>query len=90
MEGADLGWWIAEVREALDSLAERVDTLARMCATPCLGERLVIEEGPFVGDAPVALETTRLWLERSRLMLVSPARSMAQAHVAASGLASRR
>lgn len=89
MEGADLGRSIAEVREEVESLAERIDTLTRWCATPGLGERLVVHEGPFVADTPAALETCRLWLERSHQMLAPPAQSLAQAHVAAGGLASK-
>ncbi len=89
MEGADLGRSISQVREEVESLAERIDTLARLCATPALGERLSVEEGPFCGDAPAALETSRLWLERSREMLASPAHSLAQAHIAAGGLANK-
>ncbi len=89
LEGADLGRSISEVREGVDALAERIDTLARLCAAPGLGERLVVEEGPFVGDAPAALETCRQWLERSRELLASPAQSLALAHVAAGGLASK-
>ncbi len=88
-EGADLGRCISEVREGVESLAKRIDTLARVCATPALGEQLIVAEGPFVGDAAAALETTLLWLERSHQMLTPPAQSLAQAHVAAGGLASK-
>ena len=89
MEGADLGRRISEVRDGMDSLAESIDTLARVCGTPALGEHLIVAEGPFVGDPDAALETTRLWLERSRQMLSPPAQSLAQAHVAAGGVASK-
>ena len=88
LEGADLGRHISEVREGVESLAERIDTLARACATLALDGQLTVTEGPFVGDAAAALETTRLWLERSRHMLGPPAQSLAQAHIAAGGLAS--
>lgn len=89
VEGADLGRRISEVREGMESLAERIDTLARVCATPALGEQLIVAEGPFVGDAAAALQTTRLWLERSHQMLTPPAQSLSQAHVAAGGLANK-
>ncbi len=89
VEGADLGRCISEVREGVESLAERIDTLARICAMPALGEQLIVAEGPFLGDAPAALETCRLWLERSHQMLGPPAQSLAQAHVAAGGLANK-
>ena len=89
LEGADLGRCISEVRDGVDVLAERIDTLARLCALPGLGERLVVVEGPFVGDAPAALETCRRWLERSRQALEPPAQSLALAHVTAGGLANR-
>lgn len=89
MQGADLGRCISEVREEVESLAERIDTLARLCATPALSERLIVAEGPFVGDAPAALQTCHLWLERSRQMLGPPAQSLTQAHVAAGGLANK-
>lgn len=88
-EGADLGRYISEVREGVESLAERIDTLAHVCATRALDEHLIATEGPFVGDASAALETTRLWLERSHQMLSPPAQSLAQAHIAAGGLASK-
>jgi len=89
MEGANLGRCISDVRDGIESLAESIDTLARVCATPALGEHLIVAEGPFVGDPVAALETTRLWLERSRQMLAPPAQSLAQAHVAAGGVASK-
>lgn len=89
LEGADLGRRISELREGVDLLTERIDTLARLCAKPGLDERLVVVEGPFVGDAPAALETCRRWLERSRQALDSPAQSLAMAHIAAGGLASK-
>lgn len=88
-EGADLGRCISEVRTGMEALAERIDTLARVCATPALAEQLIVVEGPFVGDAAAALQTTRLWLERSHQMLTPPAHSLAQAHIAAGGLANR-
>lgn len=89
MEGADLGRCISEVREGVESLIERIDTLARVCAMPGLDEQLIVADGPFVADATAALETTRLWLERSHQMLTPTAQSLAQAHLAAGGLASK-
>ena len=88
-EGAELGRGISELRDGMDVLAERIDALARWCAQPGVGERLVVVEGPFVGDAPAALETCRRWLEGSRQALGSPAQSLAMAHIAAGGLASK-
>lgn len=89
LEGADVGRSISEVRDGLDFLVERIDALTRLCALPGLGERLVVVEGPFVGDAPAALETCRLWLESSRQALDSPAQSLALAHLTAGGLANK-
>lgn len=88
LEGADLGRGVSEVREGVESLTARIDTLARACAAHARDDHLVVTEGPFVGDAPAALETTRLWLERSRHQLTSSAQSLVQAHIAAGGLAS--
>lgn len=89
LEGADLGRYISEVREGVESLAERIDTLARVCATRALNEQLMVTEGPFVGDAAAALETTVLWLQRSHQMLDQTGQSLAQAHIAAGGLADK-
>lgn len=89
IDGVDVGAEIAEIRGDLDALASRLDALLRVCADPGFSERLRVVEGPFVGDATAAVDTTRLWLERTRVMLSPPAGTMVQAHIAAGGLAGR-
>ncbi|SDS62255.1 hypothetical protein SAMN04489812_2477 [Microlunatus soli] len=86
--GVDLNDAIARVCRDLDLLSDQVDALQRLCRDPGLREALVIEDGPFAGDAPAALDTAHSWLRRSRLMIHLTARPLANAHIALGGLSS--
>ncbi|HWC84797.1 MAG TPA: hypothetical protein VG756_32965 [Pseudonocardiaceae bacterium] len=49
--------------------------------------RLVVTEGPFVGEPEEALATTALWAKEARAASEQTRRAIENAHIAASGLA---
>ncbi|GAA1918196.1 hypothetical protein GCM10009737_19560 [Nocardioides lentus] len=80
---------VAAVRRDLELLETRLRRLESALRDPAAAEGLVAVDGPFAGDAPAAASTAALWLARARTRLEGPRASLAEAHVAAGGLASR-
>ena len=85
----DVNAEVAAVRRDLAVLDARLARLGASLRRPEVVSALRAVDGPFVGDAPAAAETTTLWLDRVRGQLDEPRAALAEAHVAAGGLASR-
>ncbi|WP_299052360.1 hypothetical protein [uncultured Nocardioides sp.] len=85
----DVNAEVAAVRRDLAVLDARLARLGASLRRPEVVAALRAVDGPFAGDAPAAAETTSLWLDRVRGQLDEPRTTLAEAHVAAGGLASR-
>ncbi|MCH1868089.1 hypothetical protein [Nocardioides sp. CFH 31398] len=85
----DVNAEVAALRQDLAVLDARLARLGASLRRPEVVAALRAVDGPFAGDAPAAAGTAALWLDRAREELAGPASTLAEAHVAAGGLASR-
>lgn len=85
----DVNAEVAVLRQDLAVLDARLAALAASLRRHEVVAALRAVDGPFAGDAPAAAGTTAQWLDRVRTSLEEPRATLAEAHVAAGGLASR-
>ncbi|WP_163569218.1 hypothetical protein [Fodinicola feengrottensis] len=85
--GTDAYATIGALRQVITALDNAMGSVATALTQRPRADQAIVE-GPFTGDIEAATGTAEQWLSRARLtLMVGPARSIDNAHVALAGLA---